>query len=224
MRKLYRIRGTNHAWLTTAIFFVTALYGYWQRFVSDGEPDLWRIGLACLLIADLVFFGFFNRKQALAKPSDLRDEISSYLLLVLLVLFVLDSLPDLHQLASHRHPFLLGLGGLVLSGLLVFSVVMSFERWVREPPRSIVARPGGGFLVRFGSHQHGKEIISAIQALPGVQPLHPSAALDETAEWALPADPLAAQALLDFARKYNFDFVPESRKIAPAQNKAARGR
>lgn len=227
MRKIYRIRGTNYAWLMLAIFFVIALYGYWQQLVSGGEPDLWRVGLGCLLTTDLVVFGFFNRKQTLAKPSHLRDEISFYLLLILLFVFVESCLPDLHQLGGHRHPYFLGSAGLGLSGLLVFSIIMSFGRWVREPARSIVARPGGGFLIRFASQQQGREILDAIQFLPGAQPVHPLQPGDETAEWALPASPLAAQKLLDFARKHNFDFVPASRQLLtqwPPQKKAARGR
>jgi len=227
MRKLYRIRGTSYAWLMVAIFFVIALYGYSQRFVTPGEAGSWRIGLGCVLITGLVLFGFFNRKQESVQPANLRNKFLLYALLALLIVFVEASLPDLKQLAGHRHPFLLGSAGLGLSGLLVFSIVMSFGRWVGEPARSIVARPGGGFLIRFGSHQQGKEIVDAIQSLPGAQSLRPSPARDETAEWALPASPLAAQKLLDFARKYNFDFVPAARQPAqqsPLQDKAARGR
>ena len=68
---------------------------------------------------------------------------------------------------------------------------------------SIETLEGGGFLVRFVTAPTGdSEVLAGLQAIPGATPL---AAANE---WSVPADPAAASALLQFAKRYEFDFIP----------------
>src|SRR5260370_12376819 len=98
--------------------------------------------------------------------------------------------------------------GLLLLVVLVLSVYRLSHEWIRESLRSIVARVGGGFLVRFAADPvDGPKVVQSLQAIPGAQPL------DTANEWSVPADPGAASALLQFANKYDFDFFPTETNV-----------
>jgi hypothetical protein len=190
-----------------AVVFAVLLFARFDNFVAHHRQRLWWGMLVAFLAMDFLFLLVPIRDRhsirRLSTAGKAWAAAAWLLVLVFLVIVVPASRVNLRQ----RHPLVLGGAGLVLLTLLVLAIARLSGEWIRESLRSIAARPGGGFVVRF---QQEAEIASALELIPGAER---AGTLDE---WALPANAATATALLEFARKYDFDFVPGKTKGAAA--------
>src|SRR5262249_28267199 len=121
----------------------------------------------------------------------------------LVLIFLAVVVPTSAMAVRQKHPLVIGVTGLVLVALLVYAIFKLSDSWIRESLRSIVAAQGGGFVGRF---QAGEEIATALGSIPGIEPG------GDASEWRVPATAAAASALLQFAKRYDFDFVPQPRR------------
>jgi hypothetical protein len=202
--KLTRSPGLSYFWMVIAIVVVAILFTRWQWFISHGRQSLWWALLMTFLVADYLFLitPIQDHKSIrhLSGAGKLWAAVAWICCVAYLVVIARGIKPAMANSATIVQ---LGLIGLLLLVLLVFAVYRLSHEWIRESLRSVVARAGGGFLVRFVTNAAGDaEMMAGLQAIPGAQQL---AAANE---WSVPADPAAATALLQFAKKHDFDFVP----------------
>src|SRR5205823_13939617 len=92
--------------------------------------------------------------------------------------------------------------GLLLLTILVYAIFRLSKQWIREALRSIVARAGGGFLIHF---EPDAEIAAALKEVPGAH-AETSYPDSQPQDWSVPANAASAVALLQFAKKFDFDF------------------
>ncbi|SRR6266568_219399 len=202
--KLTRSPGLSYLWMGIAVCIVAVLFTRWQWFMNHGQQHLWWELLLAFLAADYLFLitPIQDHKsiRRLSPAGKLWAAIAWMCCIAYLVVITRNLKP---VLANSSLIIQLSLLGLLLLVVLVISVYRLSHEWIRESLRSIVARAGGGFLVRFVAAPTGdSEVLAGLQIIPGAQPL---AAANE---WSVPADPAAASALLQFAKRYEFDFVP----------------
>ncbi len=204
--KLTRSPGLSYLWMGIAICIVAVLFTRWQWFINHGQQRLWWELVLAFLAADYLFLitpiQDHESIRRLSTAGKLWAAIAWMCCIAYLVVITRNLKP---VLANSSLIIQLSLLGLLLLVVLVISVYRLSHEWIRESLRSIVARAGGGFLVRFVAAPTGdSEVLAGLQTIPGAQPL---AAANE---WSVPADPAAASALLQFAKRYEFDFVPTS--------------
>ncbi len=202
--KLTRSPGLSYLWMGIAICIVAVLFTRWQWFINHGRQRLWWELVLAFLAADYLFLitPIQDHKsiRRLSPAGKLWAAIAWMCCIAYLVVITRNLKPVLANSSLIIQWTLLSL---LLLVILVISVYRLSHEWIRESLRSIVARAGGGFLVRFVTTPTGdSEVLAGLQTIPGATP--PTAAK----EWSGPADPAAASALLQFAKRYEFDFVP----------------
>jgi hypothetical protein len=111
--------------------------------------------------------------------------------------------PSGMQRVRREHPLLIGSVGLFFLVVLVYGVLRLAREWRSAPVRFVVAAESGGFIVRFPPNER---INAAVQQIPGVLPT------SEPGAWAVPADAASTNALLQFAKVHDFDFLPSRHK------------
>lgn len=200
MKKLTRSPGITYAWMALAIAVVAVLFARWRWFVSHGHQWLWWMLLITFLVADYLFLLIPIQDSKSIRHLSTTGKLWAAGAWICCVAYLVVIAREIRPTPSNRNLIIkLGVLGFLLLAVLVFSVYRLSHEWIRESLRSIVARAGGGFLVRFLADP---AIAESLQAIPGAQQL---AAANE---WSVPADPEAASALLQFAKKHDFDFVP----------------
>ncbi len=202
--KLTRSPGLSYLWMGIAICIVAVLFTRWQWFINHGQQRLWWELVLAFLAADYLFLitPIQDHKsiRSLSTAGKLWAAIAWMCCIAYLVVITRNLKP---VLANSSVIIQLSLLGLLLLVILVISVYRLSHEWIRESLRSIVARAGGGFLVRFVTAPTGdSEVLAGLQTIPGATPL------TAANEWSIPADPAAASALLQFAKRYEFDFIP----------------
>ena len=198
--KLTRSPGVSYLWMALAITIVAVLFSRWRWFVSHGHQLLWWVLLVVFLVADYLFLLIPIQDSKSIRRLSLAGRLWAAVAWVCCVAYLVIIAREIKPIASNRNLIIeLAVLGFLLLAVLVFCVYRLSREWIRESLRSIVARTGGGFLVRFLADP---EITQSLETIPGAQPL-PGAN-----EWSVPADPAAAGALLQFAKKHDFDFVP----------------
>ena len=202
--KLTRSPGLSYLWMGIAICIVAVLFTRWQWFINRGQQRLWWELVLVFLAADYLFLitPIQDHKsiRRLSIAGKLWAAIAWMCCIAYLVVITRGIKP---VLANSSLIIQLSLLGLLLLVVLVISVYRLSHEWIRESLRSIMACAGGGFLVRFVTAPTGdSEVLAGLQGIPGATPL---AAANE---WSVPADPAAASALLQFAKRYEFDFIP----------------
>ena len=198
--KLTRSPGVSYLWMALAIAVVAVLFSRWRWFTGHGHQLLWWVLLGMFLVADYLFLLIPIQDSKSIRQLSTAGKLWAALAWVCCVAYLVVIAREIRPTASNRNLIIeLGLLGFVLLAVLVLSVYRLSREWIRESLRSIVAKTGGGFLVRFLADP---EIAQALEAIPGAQPLATAN------EWSVPADPASAAALLQFAKKYDFDFVP----------------
>ena len=202
--KLTRSPGLSYLWMGVAIAVVAVLFTRWQWFINRGEQRLWWILLVAFLVADYLFLitpiQDYKSIRRLTTPGKLWALVAWLCCIAYLVVIARSIKP----VAANRGAIIrLGVLGLLLLGVLVFAIYRLSHEWIRESLRSVAARAGGGFLVRFVARAtDNAEMIAGLEAIPGAERLEPGN------EWSVPAEASAAAALLQFAKKYDFDFIP----------------
>jgi hypothetical protein len=196
--------------MAISIGFVVVMFARWEAFIARGRQMLWWGLLATFLLLDFLFILVPIREgQALRRLSAAgRGWAAAAWLLVILFLWVV--VPTNAIALRRQHPILVTSAGLLLLAALVVAIWRVSNSWVRESLRSIVARPGGGFLVEF-AQADDSEISAALAAIPG------AARTSDADSWNVPADAAAAAALLHLAKKFDFEFVPE-KKLADLED------
>ena len=198
--KLTRSPAVSYLWMAIAITVVAALFSGWRWFVSHGHQLLWWVLLVVFLVADYLFLLIPIQDSKSIRRLSPAGRIWAAAAWVCCVAYLVIIAREIKPVSSNRNLIIeLGLLGFLLLAMLVFCIYRLSREWIRESLRSIVARNGGGFLVRFLADP---EITQSLGTIPGAQPL-PGAN-----QWSVPADPVAAAALLQFAKKHDFDFVP----------------
>jgi len=198
--KLTRSPGVSYLWMALAITVVAVLFSRWRWFVSHGHQLIWWVLLGVFLVADYLFLLIPIQDSKSIRRLSLAGRLWAAVAWVCCVAYLVIIAREIKPIASNRNLIIeLGVLGFLLLAVLVFCVYHLSRELIRESLRSIVAKTGGGFLVRFLADP---EITQSLETIPGAQPL-PGAN-----EWSVPADPAAAAALLQFAKKYDFDFVP----------------
>ena len=200
---LTRSPRVTYAWMVFALAFVVLLFARFDAFVAHHRQGVWWGMLVVFLAMDFLFLLVPIRDRHSIRHLSAAGKAWAAAAWLLVLVFLVVVVPASRASLRQRHPLILAGAGLVLLALLVLAVVRLSGEWIRESLRSIVARPGGGFLVRF---QQETEIASALQLIPGAE------RAETSGEWAVPANAATATALLEFARKYDFDFVPGKSK------------
>ena len=204
---LTRSPRVTYTWMVIAIAFVVLLFARFDAFTAHHRQGLWWGMLIAFLAMDFVFLLVPIRDRHSIRHLSAAGKAWAAAAWLLVLVFLVVVVPASRVNLRQRHPLILTGAGLVLLALLVLAVARLSGEWIRESLRSIKARPGGGFVVRF---QQEAEIASALELIPGAE------RVETLGEWAVPANAAAATALLEFARKYDFDFVPGKKKGALA--------
>ena len=202
--KITRSPTISYVWMGISIGFVVVMFARWEAFIARGRQVLWWALLAAFLLVDFLFLLVPIREgQSLRRLSAAgRGWAAAAWLLVIFFLWVV--VPSNAIGLRRQHPILVTSAGLLLLAALVLAIWKVSVSWVRESLRSIVARTGGGFLVEF-EPAADSEISAALAAMPG------AARTSEGDGWSVPADAASAAALLQLARKFDFDFVPQKK-------------
>lgn len=199
--------------MAIAIATVAVLFLRWEWFNNNGYQHLWWGLLVLFLAADYLFLIVPIQDHKSVRYLSTAGKLWAALAWICCVAFLVVIARQLRPAISNRIMIVeLEAVGLLLLAILVFSVYRLSREWVREYLRSIVARSGGGFLVRFPVDPEGSaEVVQGLQAVPGAQQLATAN------EWSVPAEAGAASALLQFAKKYDFDFVPNQTNLEEKQ-------
>lgn len=207
--KLTRSPGLSYLWMGVAISIVAVLFARWQWFIGRGHARLWWELLIAFLLADYLFLITPIQDSKSIRRLSAAGKLWAAIAWMCCIAYLVVIARSVRPVTANRDIIIqLGVLGLLLLVVLVFSVYRLSHEWIREPLRSVVARTGGGFLVRFAATPTGdSEVVAGLQTIPGAQPL------TAANEWSVPADPAAATALLQFAKKYDFDFVPSKTKF-----------
>ena len=205
--KLTRSPGVTYFWMALAITIVAALFARWEWFNRHGHQRLWWELLIAFLVADYLFLITPIRDNKSIRRLSAIGKVWAALAWICCVVYLAVIAREVKPVLSNQGMIIkLASLGLLLLLILVFSVYRLSHEWMRESLRSVVARAGGGFLVRFAAGPAADpEVVDSLQAIPGAQ------RLEAANEWSVPADPAAAAALLQFAKKHDFDFVPNNK-------------
>ncbi len=198
-QKLTRSPSFSLGWIAVSVPVTIALVNWWQWFLQHGHQLLWWTLWVGLQAAQFVFLIVPIRDLTCIRRLTRAGVLWTAASEVLVLGFVFIVGVGHNQHFERTHPRLQAGIGLAVFFLLLLSVWKVSRNWVAERLRSIVAAPGGGFLLR---HDGNPEVAAEVSSLPGAQPIEGSQ------EWRIPADPEAAAALLRFAKKHGFDFVP----------------
>jgi hypothetical protein len=204
MPKLSRSPGLTYAWMACAVLFVIYLFAVWERFVARQRQGVWWLMLAVFLLFDYLFLIIPIRDSKSLRHLSRAGKLWAALAWLLVAAFVYAAIVGSRYRKLSWTTAGIATCSLLLLGLLVFAIYRLSREWIRESLRSIVARSGGGFLIRF---QPDEVIAAVIAIIPGVQPVHDADA--GSGGWSVPADPAAAAALLQFAKQFDFEFVPK---------------
>jgi hypothetical protein len=207
--KLTRSPGVTYLWMVVTIVIVASLFARWEWFRSHGHLRLWWGLLIAFLVVDYLFLITPIQDSKSIRRLSIAGKSWAAVAWMCCVAYLAVVAREIKPVISNRDAIIrLGLMGFLLLAVLVFAVYRLSQEWIRESLRSIVARAGGGFLVRFAAGSAGDpEVVDSLQAIPGAEHLE---ALNE---WSVPADPTAASALLQFAKKHDFDFVPQKTNL-----------
>jgi hypothetical protein len=188
--------------MAISIVFVVLLFARWEAFLAQKREWMWWLLLVVFLALDFLFLLVPIRDRHSIRQLSVVGKAWAASAWLLVFVFLLMVVPAQHAGEVKKHPLVLAGAGLVLLGMLVLAIWRLSSSWIREPLRSIIARESGGFLLRF-EPQAG--IATAVRTIPGAEPG------TETGEWVVPANANAAAALMQFARQFDFDFVPTRR-------------
>ena len=202
--KLTRSPTISYVWMGISIGFVVVMFARWEAFIAHGRQMLWWALLAAFLLADFLFLLVPIRQGASLRRLSAagRGWAAAAWLLVIFFLWVV--VPTNAIGLRRQHPILVTSVGLIVLAALVVAIWKVSNAWIQESLRSIVARPGGGFLVEF-ARADDSEINAALAAIPG------AARMQEVDGWSVPADAASAAALLQLAKKFDFEFVPQKK-------------
>jgi hypothetical protein len=190
-------------WMAISLVIVIVLFRRWDAIATSSQMRDWWLILGGFLLADYLFLITPIRDSRairwLARAGKLWALVA-WLSVAGFVYVAMRGAQPHGTLLQYVEIISLGFSLLLL---LVYAIYRLSKHWVREPLRSIVARAGGGFLIHF---QADAEISATLKSITGAQPEAASAG-DE--DWALPANAESATALLQLAKRFDFEFVPQ---------------
>ena len=224
--KLTRSPLLTYFWMVVSILVVIILFRRWDTLASSRQRAEWWMVLGAFLLADYLFLIVPIRDSKSIRRLSLAGKLWALLAWLSVAAFVYTATQGARLSASLLTNVQVTALGLLLLVLLVYAIFRLSKEWVREALRSIVARTGGGFLVHF---HPDAEIAAALTAIPGAQPesSHRSS-LQESGpqDWSVPASAASAAALLQLAKRFDFDFVPQkiSAENLEIEKEFARGR
>jgi hypothetical protein len=187
--------------MVLSLIFIIVLFARFEAMVAAHQQRLWWILLVLFLLADFLFLLVPIRERHSLRYLSATGKIWAGCAWLLVFLFLIIVVPARQLPIRQQHPLILAGAGLLLLLLLGYAIFKLSSSWIRESLRAIVAHEGGGFRVRF----EGEEAVAnALREIPGAEQSH-------AGEWLVPANAGSAAALLQFARQYDFDFVPQAR-------------
>ena len=205
MPKLTRTPGQSYAWMLASVVVVTLLLNRWQPQMSRDRQLLWWASLIVFLLLDFVFLLIPIRQGNSIRWLTQRGKLWAALVWWTVLAFVAVVVPGGMQRVRHDHPLLIGSVGLFFVVVLVYGILRLSKEWRSTPTRFIVAAASGGFIIQFPP---SVEMASAVQQIPGALPT------SEPGAWAIPAELASTNALLQFAKVHDFDFLPKSRNLS----------
>jgi len=198
-----RTPGQSYAWMLAAVFVVVLLFNRWQPGMSRERQLLWWASLVVFLLLDFLFVLLPIRQGNSIRQLTLRGKYWAALVWWTVLAFVAVVVPSGMQRVRREHPLLVGSMGLFFLVVLVYGTFRLSREWRSVPVRFVVAAESGGFIVRFPPND---QLSAAVQQIPGVLPT------SEAGAWAVPAEAAATNALLQFAKIHDFDFLPSKQK------------
>jgi hypothetical protein len=199
MPKFTRTPGQSYAWMLAAVIVVILLFNRWQYAMSSQRQLLWWASLIVFLLLDFLFMLVPIRQANSVRRLTKTGKLWAALVWWTVLAFVGVVIPGGMQRERRDHPLLIASIGLFFLLVLVYGILRLSKEWRSIPTRFIVAAASGGFIVQFPPNA---EMTSAVQQIPGVLPT------SEPGAWAVPADLAATNALLQFAKVHDFDFIP----------------
>ena len=203
--KLTRSPSLTYIWMAISILVVVVLFRRWDILASSRQRAEWWMILGAFLLADYLFLIVPIRDRKSIRRLRLAGKLWALVAWLSVAAFVYTATQGARLSASLLTNVQVTALGLLLLALLVYAIFRLSKQWRREALRSIVARTGGGFLVHF---HPDAEIAAVLSLVPGAQP--GSSHTDSgPQDWSVPASPVSAAALLQLAKRFDFDFVPQ---------------
>lgn len=199
----------TYFWMVVSILVVIVLFGRWDMLTSSRQRAEWWMILGAFLLADYLFLIVPIRDRKAIRRLSLAGKLWALVGWLSVAAFVYTATQGARLSASLLTNVQVTAMGLLLLMLLVYAIFRLSKEWRREALRSIVARAGGGFLVHF---HPDVEIAAALGAIAGAQPdsSHPDSHPESgPQDWSVPASAVSAAALLQLAKRFDFDFVPQ---------------
>ena len=200
---LTRTPGQSYTWMLGAIVIVVLLFNRWQPGLSRERQMLWWASLTVFLLLDFLFLLVPIKQGNAIRRLTPRGKYWAGLVWWTVLAFVAVVVPTGMQRVRREHPLLVTSVGLFFLIVLVYGIFQLAREWRSVPVRFIVAAESGGFIVQFPPNE---QLNAAIRQIPGVLPT------SEPGAWAVPADVAATNALLQFAKAHDFDFLPSKHK------------
>jgi hypothetical protein len=218
--KLTRSPALTYAWMAISLVIVIVLFRRWDAIATSSQLREWWIILGGFLLADYLFLITPIRDSRAIRRLARAGKLWALVAWLSVAGFVYVAMRGARPHGTLRQYVEIISVGFLLLILLVFAIYRLSKQWVREPLRSIVARAGGGFLIHF---QADAEISAALKAIAGAQPETAPAGGED---WALPANAESATALLQLAKRFDFEFVPQRSAVSDStlQKELARAR
>ena len=225
--KLTRSPAVTYTWMAASILVVIVLFRRWDMLGNSRQRNQWWLILGAFLLADYLFLIVPIRDTRAIRRLSRAGKLWGLLAWVSVAGFVYAAMAGARLRGTLLENVEISSLGLLLLAILACAIFRLSKEWIREPLRSIVARADGGFLV----HYHADpEIAAALSAIPGAQAQ--ASQLDSDSErgrlqdWSVPASAASAAALLQFAKRFDFDFVPQKSagQNSVLEKELARGR
>lgn len=218
--KLTRSPALTYTWMAVSIVAVIILFRRWDLVATGRQMRDWWLLLGGFLLVDYLFLITPIRDSKSIRRLTRAGKLWALLAWLCVADFVYVAMRGAKLRGTLlQYVNVIALGFLLLL-ILVYSIYRLSKQWVREPLRSIVARAGGGFLIHF--HQDSA-ISAALRSISGAEPVIPTEGATE--DWTVPANAEAAAALLQLAKKFDFEFVPQESELTDVelQKDLARG-
>lgn len=215
--RLTRSPALTYAWMAVSIVVVIILFRRWDAIANSKQMRDWWLLLGGFLLIDYLFLIVPIRDARSIRRLTLAGKLWALLAWLSVADFVYVAMRGAQLRGTLlQYAEIISLGFLLLVAL-VYAIYRLSKLWIREPLRSIVARAGGGFLIHF---QADAEISSALRSIAGAE------AIDDGGGWAVPANAESAAALLQLAKRFDFEFVPQKSQLSDLdlQKELARGR
>ena len=205
--KLTRSPALTYAWMAVSIVVVIILFQRWNAIATSTQMRKWWLTLSAFLLADYLFLITPIRDSRSIRRLTRAGKLWALLAWLAVADFVYVAMQGAHPHGTLLQYVDIISFGFLLLVLLVFAIYRLSKQWMREALRSIVARAGGGFLIHF---QADADISAVLKSIAGAQQNE----TDASEEWMVPANAESAAALLQLAKRFDFEFIPQKSDLS----------